>query len=245
MATWIAHLRIAENLLATLPGLEAGPFAAGNIAPDSGIPDENWEKFTPPPEVTHFYSQPPEHLQYADLDFYRQYLEPLSGQPVDPAVFSFRLGYFCHLVTDNLWREWIGKPTKEKYKQQFEADPNFIWEVKLDWYGQDFLYVQSNPQSLFWTVFLACQPDTSGLDFLPQEALRQRIEYIQTYYQRQDEEIRQKTSRPMIYLSTQAMDRFVERTSEIMRWSYQRLCVERCPTIGSHSVLAWTNLTAP
>ena len=40
MATWIAHLRIAENLLELIPNLDAGQFAIGNIAPDAGIPDE-------------------------------------------------------------------------------------------------------------------------------------------------------------------------------------------------------------
>ncbi|MBN1303008.1 MAG: hypothetical protein JXA13_01130 [Anaerolineales bacterium] len=41
--------------MAAYPGsLDFGPFAIGNIAPDSGIPDENWENLEPPPEVTHF-----------------------------------------------------------------------------------------------------------------------------------------------------------------------------------------------
>ena len=54
MASWITHLRVAENLLSQIEGLESSLFAIGNIAPDSGIPDEKWEKFNPPPEVTHF-----------------------------------------------------------------------------------------------------------------------------------------------------------------------------------------------
>jgi energy-converting hydrogenase Eha subunit F len=41
MATWIAHLRLAENLLEKIEGLDAAWFAIGSIAPDSGIPDEN------------------------------------------------------------------------------------------------------------------------------------------------------------------------------------------------------------
>jgi len=35
MATWITHLRIAENLLDLLPTLDPERFAVGNIAPDS------------------------------------------------------------------------------------------------------------------------------------------------------------------------------------------------------------------
>jgi len=45
MASWIVHLRIAELLLGMIDGLDAPYFAIGNIAPDSGIPDENWENF--------------------------------------------------------------------------------------------------------------------------------------------------------------------------------------------------------
>ena len=48
MATWIVHLRIAEALLARRPELDAGQFAIGSVAPDSGLPDEKWENFTPP-----------------------------------------------------------------------------------------------------------------------------------------------------------------------------------------------------
>jgi hypothetical protein len=47
MATWIIHLRIAENLIGLVPGLVEQEFVIGNIAPDSGIQDEKWEKYTP------------------------------------------------------------------------------------------------------------------------------------------------------------------------------------------------------
>jgi hypothetical protein len=43
MATRIVHLRLAENLLELIDGLDPAYFATGSIAPDSGIPDENWE----------------------------------------------------------------------------------------------------------------------------------------------------------------------------------------------------------
>jgi hypothetical protein len=54
MATWIVNLRIAEHILSKIDYLDADYFVIGNVAPDSGIPDENWETFDPPPEVTHF-----------------------------------------------------------------------------------------------------------------------------------------------------------------------------------------------
>ena len=99
MATWIVHLRIAENLLERITGLLPAPFAVGSIAPDSGIPDEKWEKFKPPSEITHF--QAPEGCAHSsdDLGFFREYL---STPESDPEKSSFLWGYFCHLVTDNL-----------------------------------------------------------------------------------------------------------------------------------------------
>jgi hypothetical protein len=209
MATWIVHLRVAELLLERIPGLETGLFAIGNIAPDSGIPDENWENFKPPPEVTHFQNPASPTRDLADLDFYRQHLQPLRQAAYAPACFSFRWGYFCHLVVDNLWSYEIGRPTKARFPEQFAADSKFIWEVKEDWYGLDFIYVRDHPNSLFWRVFLDAKISETGFDFLPIEALQQRITYIQEYYQRQDEEIQALYRRPYIYLSQAEMDRFV------------------------------------
>jgi hypothetical protein len=57
MARWITHLRIIENLLRFISGLGEVEFAVGNIAPDSGVPDEKWEKVKPPTEVTHSKTQ--------------------------------------------------------------------------------------------------------------------------------------------------------------------------------------------
>jgi hypothetical protein len=49
----------------------------------------------------------------ADLDFYRKYLAGVS--PEERERFSFLLGYFFHLVTDNLWTVNIWRPHKEKH----------------------------------------------------------------------------------------------------------------------------------
>jgi len=216
MATWIAHLRIAENLLHHIPGLDAAQFAIGNVAPDSGIPDEKWEKFDPPPEVTHFKRSDSIHKDIADLDFYRGYLAYIP--PQDKARFSFRLGYFFHLITDNLWTILVGKPTEVQYPDQFAADKNFIWEVKKDWYGLDHIYVREHPDCLFWRVFLDAQPDPADLDFLSPEALSRQLEYIKTFYQRRDEKIDEMCLRPMIYLPAANMDSFIlEATDRIQK----------------------------
>ncbi len=221
MATWIAHLRIAENLLCHIPNLDAGQFAIGNVAPDSGIPDEKWEKFDPPPQVTHFKRSDSVHKDIADLDFYRGYLSDVS--PQDTARFSFRLGYFFHLITDNLWTILIGKPTQERYPEQFAADKEFIWEVKEDWYGLDHIYVRANPDCLYWRVFLDSEPVSADLDFLPPQALLHQLKHIKSYYQRRDEKTDAMCARPMIYLPQAEMDFFVLEATERINKIYRAL----------------------
>lgn len=221
MATWIAHLRIAENLLTRIPGLDPGQFAIGNIAPDAGIPDEKWEKFDPPPEVTHFKRSQSVHKDIADLDFYRGYLADLP--PGDSLRFSFRLGYFFHLITDNLWTIEVGRPATERWTEKFAADKKFIWEVKEDWYGLDHIYVRAHPESLYWRIFLDAQPASAELDFFPPGALPRQLSHIKSFYQRDDDEIKAMMARPMIYLSKEEMDQFVDDATVSIFRIYQIL----------------------
>jgi hypothetical protein len=235
MATWIAHLRLAENLLERIPDLDEAQFAIGNVAPDSGIPDENWEKFDPPPQVTHFKISEGVHKEIADLNFYRQYLADVS--PGDRARFSFRLGYFFHLVTDNLWSSKVGVPTSERYAAEFAADPKFIWTVKQDWYGLDFIHVRDYPDALFWRVFLNAEPIGFDLDFLPLAALNQQMQYIKGFYQRTDEKIQASTTRAYQYLNQVEMDRFIAETTGTLEKIYRILWHEKKETKGHLSAL--------
>ncbi len=221
MATWIAHLRIAEGLLARIPDLDPGSFAVGSIAPDSGVPDEKWEKFDPPPEVTHFKRNASVHKDIADLDFYRDYLADMDLH--DRRRFSFRLGYLFHLITDNLWTIEIGKPTQERFSRQFAGDDQFIWEVKKDWYGLDHLYVRQHPECIFWREFLNAQADCAGLNFLPDKALSHQLAYIRSFYQRKDAEIDKMVNRTFIYLTQAEMDRFVQDAIQRLEGIFKRL----------------------
>lgn len=56
MATWIAHLRIAENLLKKYD-FEIESFLVGNIGPDSGVPVEESSEFDPPKRITHWQNE--------------------------------------------------------------------------------------------------------------------------------------------------------------------------------------------
>ncbi|MBN2387619.1 MAG: hypothetical protein JXB85_11415 [Anaerolineales bacterium] len=225
MATWIVHLRLAEALLERISGLDPEKFAVGNIAPDSGIPDEKWENFTPPAYVTHFGTPDGSRQELADLEFFRRYLLPLRGDS-NLQQFSFRLGYFFHLVTDNLWGRQISRPTKERWLEQFAADEDFIWEVKKDWYGLDFIYVRDHPECLFWSVFLAARPETGDLDFMLPEGILRQVAHIQEYYQRTDERVQDLYRRPYVYLGKAEMDRFVTEAAEQLFRIYKHLWVD-------------------
>lgn len=239
MATWIAHLRIAENLLDMIPGLDAAQFAVGNVAPDSGLPDAKWETFTPPTEVTHFQARDRCPYHSADLEFYWKYLRPLPWPGSDVKQYSFLWGYFCHLVADNLWSIHIGKPTRARFQAQFEANRDFIWEVKKDWYGLDFVYVRTHPQSLYWRTFLTCDYPINYLDVLLPEGVRQRIEYIQTYYQRTDAHAEELCSRERVYLTEEEVAQFVAVATQQLAQAYQRL-PDPCGDAGGFcSILDW------
>jgi hypothetical protein len=236
VASWIVHLRIAEALLGHFPELDPERFALGSVAPDSGIPDEKWETFTPPPEVTHFDDASVYPRRIADMEFYRRYLLPLRGKPVD-GLRSFRLGYFAHLITDALWSREIGIPTMERFAAEFAANKDFIWEIKNDWYGLDFIYVRDHPDSLFWRVFLGARPELGGLDFLLPEGVRRNVEHIQQYYQRTDVEIQEMYKRPYIYLSMEEVDRFVDESSREIGRIFKHLWTNGANADGIASAL--------
>lgn len=238
MATWIVHLRLAERLLALIDDLDEMPFVVGSVAPDSGIPDEKWETFDPPAELLHFQGQGSEIHQCADLEFYRRHLEPMGQRGIERTEFSFLVGYFLHLVTDNLWRDEIGLPTKERFSEDLEADPRFGWKVKHDWYGLDFEHVRGNPDSIFWRVFLNSSYDLDFLDFLPHEAVQQRLDYIKELYQRTDAKtVQWIKNRPGLYLTAEAMDRFVDDGTHQLLRTYRYLVDGSRDTTGLTSIL--------
>ncbi|GAP16051.1 zinc dependent phospholipase C [Longilinea arvoryzae] len=237
MATWIVHLRIAENLLEQAPGLDESAFALGNIAPDSGIPDEKWEHFDPPPKVTHFQISDHPHYRSEDLRFYREHLLPLRGSEPDAALFSIRLGYFFHLVTDNLWYQQVGRPAVQRWRADFASDAAFWDEIKGDWYGLDHAYVRAHPGSLFWRVFVHCRYERDDLPFLPPEAVHRQLAYIQDWYRSDDAGIRAMLARPFEYLNQGQVDAFIEGASRKLAEIYRSLWVESAAVDGKISAL--------
>ena len=136
MATWLAHLRIAELLVGQF-GFDKGAFYAGNIGADCGLPSA--DGFQPPKEITHWAAHK------SECDYMRFKTEYIDNE-TDPLRLSFYWGYFAHLMTDCLWCSVINSPTKEKFSALYAADrEEFYRLVKRDWYDNDFLFLEQHP----------------------------------------------------------------------------------------------------
>ena len=208
MATWITHLRIAEVLLAALPGLDETAFALGNLGPDSGMPNDDWTVFDPPKQVTHF-EFPGDEDRTRDLVFYRDYLQPIAA---DDPRYSYRLGYFVHLVCDNLWSRWVGRTTKQTHAAEFvHKGQQLITEIKWDWYDLDHRYVRDNPDCLFWRVVLPAPNPPVDLPFLSERGFHFSLDHIRGFYSQPDPNL--DLDRHYPYLNESTMNRYVENAA--------------------------------
>jgi hypothetical protein len=235
MGTWICHLRIAEDLLTRWPDLDETAFALGNIAPDSGIPNANWTVFDPPKEVTHFLSPGQDEGRIRDLEFYGGYLATIDPA-ADRARYSFVLGYFTHLLCDNLWSKRIVSASKRDYASLLTERGRVAWsDFKEDWYGLDQCYVRDHADSLFWRVFLTAPYPPAYLPFIPEIALNQQLDYIRNFYSRPDPDW--VLDRPYPYLNAATMTQFVaEAAAAISEVCANSDAVQEL--VGTHTALS-------
>ncbi|MHA2281101.1 MAG: zinc dependent phospholipase C family protein [Promethearchaeota archaeon] len=222
MATWGAHFRIAENILKEYPNLNRAFFALGNIAPDCGNPNENWTSFTPSKDISHFAVSKVNFLELKldrfllkDSEFFSKYLKDFNIDSMKRDQ-SFLLGYFIHLITDNLWNYYIMKPLKDKYLKELQKNPNFIWVVKRDWYDLDKIFITEKNDSLFWTDFLDAEYNEKLIDFLPKEGVQRQLKFIKNFYQISKEEYLRIRKKNFVYLEKREMDGFIQNSTDII-----------------------------
>lgn len=212
MGTWISHLRIAEKLIGHFPELDRVTFAFGNLSPDSGIPNEDWTRFDPPKEVTHFLRKGEGEHAIHDLLYYEQYVANIKPEE-DIKLYSFRIGYFFHLICDIMWARRIGAATRHQFKELFEKDQKrAVSTVKDDWYGLDQLYVREHPEHIFWRVVMANPNPPSYLPFVKDQALHQQYDHIRKFYSEQEDQW--FLSIPYYYLNETTMTRIVGESVE-------------------------------
>jgi len=206
MATWIAHMRIAEYFMNKYNKLYNQFFLVGNIAPDCGVPNENWSKFTPDKNITHWHNAG--NNIDAD-DFKLKYLIDINNPK-----YPFYLGYYFHLITDIEWIKLYSKKKLEPvYKQGLEKNKDFIWTIKNDWYGQDHFFLHNNPNFIFFKMFAKINEfKNEFFDFYPDDAFTRQIKYITNFYLSRDEDF----NRDFPFLSKSEMDAFVSDTVKII-----------------------------
>ena len=106
MATWIAHLRIAENILKNMDDLDSIAFILGNVGPDSGVPNEDWSSFNPPKKITHWINEE------NNIDAERFFDKYIKNNFMEYSKYSYVLGYYIHLLTDIEWSKFFNEKKK-------------------------------------------------------------------------------------------------------------------------------------
>jgi hypothetical protein len=209
MATWIGHLRVAEKLLALIPYLDEKMFTFGNLGPDSGLPNVDWSEFDPPKHITHFIRNGGGEDSIHDLEFYGDYL--LNVSPANMSAYSYQLGYFVHLLCDNLWTRWVWDAAKAQFAAEFaEKGKSYIWELKRDWYDLDHKYVRDNRDSLFWRVLMLTPDPPPMLPFLREYAIHHSLNHIRQFYSELHSKLVLDRSYP--FLNERTMSRYVDDT---------------------------------
>jgi hypothetical protein len=196
MATWIAHLRIADKLMKQMNIQNINEFIVGNIGPDCGVPNEDWSEFDPPGEISHWRLNKNKEIDYNA--FYTKYCIIRNS--------DFYLGYYIHLITDYLWGKIINQDKMKKYKNDYYRDKNFIWTMKKDWYDLDKKYLNENVLFTYNEFIKIKEFENTYFDFYPENAFIRQIKYITDFYESRDRNL----NREFIFLTEDEMDDFVE-----------------------------------
>ncbi len=219
MATWGAHIRIAEEVLRRDDSLDPVSFLVGSVGPDCGVPNEDWSAFSPPKPVSHWMNA---QGQIEPERFRDAYMWRADGQPADGdgKRHAFLLGYYAHLLTDIAWGGMYHdkKANDPRYRPVWE-DPSFLWKIKEDWYDLDHLYFRNHPNSLFHTVFQQIGSFPDYLAYYPQGGIARQVRYIRQYYSRPERNL----DREYVYMTEHEMDRFVAETSEMVHSALREL----------------------
>lgn len=218
MASWIIHLRVAQQLYQKLHTKPRDAFVLGNIAPDSGVPRADGSGFVPDAQLSHFRSLDENGIKQIHEDlFIAQYFTPARRQVYTAREYAFFLGYLTHLLTDKLWAEKIVYTAKEKQRTLFETDRELFWRtVKRDWYDMDFMYLKANPDFEAYCIYRDI-PDIRNtyVDFFSETAFEERRHFILNFYKEGAAHVAWRET----CLSPEDLDCFVTYAAdEIMRY---------------------------
>lgn len=191
MASWMIHLRVADHLLDQISNLSPKEFVVGNIAPDSGLPNADWSRFTPDATLSHFKldNRVPKTI-HIPL-FVEHHFTPAQQCRYSREELSFFLGYLSHLLTDQLWSERVVCPLQHRFPLEWAENKNdLIWRAKADWYDLDFLYLQQHPSFRAFSIYeQAVDFQNTFMDIFPPDAFENRRQYITGFYRQKKEHL--------------------------------------------------------
>lgn len=209
MASWIIHLRVAQGIYERMPALDRAAFVMGSIAPDSGVPNQDWSAYTPDAALSHFRTIDENGIKAVHEErFVQQYLksDQLAGYTLSQT--SFYLGYYAHLLTDKLWTREIVYPAKAQFSDLFQRDKDaFTRFIKRDWYDMDFLYLKHHPDFAAFRLYESTVDfENIYMDIFAPDAFENRRQYITGFYHQGASTVEERT----MYLTTGQLDAFVE-----------------------------------
>lgn len=211
MASWMVHLRLADKLLAQSDNLDERAFVMGNIAPDSGVPNEDWTQFRPPKTLSHFKTKRSDNT-YIDIEaFCAKYFNADINKTYTKKEYSFFLGYYVHLLTDIEWIRTVYRPLLEAYPKEAAQDVHaLIRKAKADWYDLDFLYLEQHPDFRAFSLYEHAENyENVFMDIFSRDAFENRRKYICGFY-RSDRH--GNLYREYTYLRPEQADAFVDKT---------------------------------
>lgn len=219
MATWVVHLRIADYFLNRF-NIDKREFVLGNVAPDCGYgAKDSFGEFVPPPRVTH-WSPTGTKQDCRYKDFCATYMKDIDKTSTE---YSFYLGYYVHLLTDIMWSREFFAPTKKKYAEQYEKDPDFLLTIKKDWNDLDFLYLDEHPDFEAYKILMSVDKVNDYLSYYEKGQLTEQIGFIADYYKNgfKDHNFKRKYN----YLTANDVNNFVTCAEELicMEMKYKKL----------------------
>ncbi len=209
MATWVAHFRMAQAILEQGYDFHRQMFLIGNIAPDSGMLTDDRRGYIPDKSVSHWRNADKVIEPECFYDIH------LAQRPDDNEAYAFLVGFYCHLIADLEWMKRIWKPKMATplYAEPMAEDRQYIWEIKKDWYGLDFLYLYENPDSIFYTDFVHIESVPDYLPDFPEGAFTNRAKDTKAFYLNNPD---WDLDRPYIYLNREEWDTYVNETIQVI-----------------------------
>lgn len=204
MATWIAHLRVAKELILKLD-VDKALFYAGNLAPDCGKINADCLTYTPPKALSH-YSENGLNSGCDHERFFTEFLSETKAEEYEKR--SFLLGYYSHLATDRIWGEEIFDRKRREYEGNFCDTRALLSAFKGDWYALDKAFLEQSKG--FPPIDDAANANIGDfLPFFPADIIKGKILSIGTFYAEKAYE----PNRENKFLTKEEMDVFVIKAS--------------------------------